>query len=98
MTMPCRITDENVYNPWEAADQDTPTRKGLDEVTLYDLMSDDNYVWVGRNMGHGYLMELENNESTEPYLREVGLNPCAMESLASFCRRYLSFYDKLEAA
>jgi hypothetical protein len=99
MNMPCRITDENVYNPWEEVDPDSkPLMKGLDEVTLYDLMADDNYVWVGRNKGYGYLLELENHESTEPYLREVGLNPCAMESLASFCRRYLSFYDKIEAA
>ena len=96
MNMPCRITDEKVYNPWE--DVDAPTMKGLNEVTLYDLMADETYVWVARNVGYGYLMEIESSESTEPFLREVGLNPNAMESLASFCRRYLSFYDKLEAA
>lgn len=98
MTMPCRITDEQVYNPWdEIGLDDEPIRKGFEDVTLYDLMADDNFVWVGKNGKTGFLMEIENNESAEPYLREVGINPCAMESLAAFCRRYLSFYEKIEA-
>jgi hypothetical protein len=93
MTMPCRITDEKVYNA--QSDEFVP-RKGLQDISLHDLMAEDNYVWVARNVGYGYLLELENNQSTEPYLREVGLNPNAMECLATFCRRYLSFYEKIE--
>jgi len=96
MTMPCRITDERVFNPWDN-ECDEPLLKGLEEVTLYDLMADENCVWVGKNQDYGYLMELENSESVNPYLREVGINPCAMESLATFCRRFLGFYDKIEA-
>ena len=96
MTMICRITDENVFNPWDEEDN-AVEMKGLEDVTLYDLMADDNCVWVGKNRDYGYLMEIENSESVNPYLREVGINPCAMESLATFCRRFLCFYDKIEA-
>lgn len=95
MTMPCRITDEQVYNPWEEDAVEEPVMKGLEDVTLSDLMGEDHYVWVSRNKGYGYLMEIENHESNEPYLREVGINECAMESLAMFCRRFLGFYDKV---
>lgn len=97
MTMPCRITDEHVYNPWDEIDDAPVERKGLEDVTLYDLMAEENCVWVGKNEKTGFLMELENHESIYPYLREVGINPCAMESLAAFCRRFLSFYEPLEA-
>lgn len=92
MTMPCRITDERVYNPWEG---DCGIKKGLEDITLYDLMADENQVWLGKNDEYGYLMEIENDESTEPYLREVGITPHAVESLASFCRRFLNLYDRI---
>lgn len=95
MKMPCRITDEQVYNPWDEEAEHVIEMKGLNDVTLSDLMGEDSYVWVSRNKGYGYVMELESDDCIEPYLREVGINPCAMESLASFCRRFLSFYDKV---
>ena len=98
MKMPCRMTDEQVYNPSEAFEDDTTPLKSLGDVTIDDLMSNDTYVWVGKNKQYGYLLELENDVSTEPFLREIGLHPFAMESLAMFCRRFLGFYDKLEAA
>ena len=96
MTMPCRITDEQVYNSWDEADEpEIQVTKGLEDVSLHDLMGDDHYVWVSRNKGYGYLMEIESQEQNEPFLREVGINECAMESLAMFCRRFLGFYDKV---
>jgi hypothetical protein len=99
MKMPCRITEEHIYNPWEGLDDDNKSNiRGLGDVTVDDLMARDTYVWVSKNKDYGYLLELENDNSTEPFLREVGIHPCAMESLANFCRRYLNFYDKIEAA
>ncbi len=96
MKQQCRINDEQLYNPWEDTNQDIkPDLKALGDVTLDDLMSTNTYVWVGKNKAYGYLLELENETSTDPFLQEWGINPCAMESLAMFCRRFLGFYDKI---
>ncbi len=96
MQMPCRITDENIYTPNYATDTNNKSNiRGLGDVTINDLMSSDTYVWVGKNKAYGYLFELEDDESTEPFLKEKEIHPYAMESLAMFCRRFLNFYDKI---
>gem|GEM_PF-1250179 len=101
MTMPCRITDENIYNPWEddhsqwVDEFKEPVLKGLGNVTINDLMAIDTYPWVGKNREFGYILELESDESTEPFLQEAYLHPAAMESLATFCRRFVNLYDKI---
>lgn len=95
MTMPCRITDEQVYNPWEGEDNSPPTRT-LDNLTVAELMGDDHCVWLGKNKEFGYILEIENDEGQT--IIEKFIHPYAAESLASFCRRYLNFYEKIEAA
>jgi hypothetical protein len=97
MKMPCRITEEYVKNPWEGDQPDRePHLKALSDVTLDDLMSTNTYPWVTLSKEHGYLLELENDDSSDPFLREAGLNRAAMETLARFCRQFLRLYDKLE--
>lgn len=94
MTMPCRITDEQVYNPWEGEDN-SPSRT-LHDLTVAELMGDDHSVWLGKNKQFGFILEIENDEGTA--IIEKCIHPYAAESLASFCRRYLSSYEKIEAA
>ncbi len=94
MTMPCRITDENVYNPWEGANE-APERT-IHDLTVAELMGDDHSVWLGRNKEFGFVLEIENDEGKT--IIEKCIHPYAAESLASFCRRYLSSYETIEAA
>lgn len=90
--MPCRITDEQVYNPWEGKNN-LPSRT-INDLTVAELMGDDHSVWLGKNKEFGYILEVENDEGE--IITEKFIHPHAAESLASFCRRYLSFYEKLE--
>lgn len=71
-------------------------KKTLDTVTLYDIMAEDNYVWVKKNDGYGYSIEIEDQYHIEPYLKEPSVSPEAMESMAHFCRRFLDMYNQLE--
>jgi hypothetical protein len=95
MNMPCRITDEKVCNPWEDVDNTSPERT-IHDLTLAELMGDDHSIWLGKNKQFGFVLEIENEEGFT--IIEKCIHPYAAESLASFCRRYLSFYEKLEAA
>jgi hypothetical protein len=91
MTMPCHISDYAGVNPWEG---DKPSSRTLDSLTISDLMGDDHYVWVGKNKEFGYILEIENEEGVEIF--EKCIHPFAARSLADFCRRYLSFYERIE--
>lgn len=66
--------------------------KSLNDVTLYELMAEDLDVWVSKSKGHGFDMQIEN-EDGETIVNEKGVHPCAMESYAQMCRRFLSFYE-----
>jgi hypothetical protein len=95
MTMPCRITDEQVYNPWEGEDN-SPSERTFEDLTVAELMGEDHSVWLGKNKEFGYVLEIENDEGQA--IIEKCIHPYAAESLAYFCRRFLSFYEKLETA
>lgn len=95
MPMPCRITDENYYNPWEGAPDNAP-RRTIHDLTIAELMGDDHSVWLGKNKEFGYILEIEDEEGKT--ISEKGIHPYAAESLAYFCRRYLNSYEKIEDA
>ena len=92
MNMPCRITDHEVYNPWEE-EASLPTRT-FNDLSIAELMGDDHSVWLAKNKEFGFILEIENDEGQT--IIEKCIHPYAAESLASFCRRYLSFYEKIE--
>jgi hypothetical protein len=94
MNMPCRISDENVYNPWEG--EEYSPKRTLEDLSIAELMGDDHHVWLGKNKQFGFVLEIENDEGQT--IIEKCIHPYAAESLASFCRRYLNFYEQLEAA
>lgn len=92
--MPCRITEEQIGNPWEGDAQSAPKRT-INDLTLAELMGDDHGVWLGKNKEFGFILEIENDEGL---IIEKCIHPYAAESLAGFCRRYLYSYEKIEAA
>ena len=94
MKMPCRITDEHVYNPWEG--EEYSPKRTLEDLSIAELMGDDHSVWLSKNKQFGFILEIENDEGQT--IIEKCIHPYAAESLASFCRRYLNFYETLEAA
>ncbi len=96
MTMICRIEDEHLTNPWDGEDRDVAPVAGLNGFSLYDLMAEDCTVWVGKNKQFGFTMEIEDENGNDVVV-EKGIHPYAMESLASFCRRFLGMYEKLES-
>lgn len=66
----------------------------INDVTLYDLMSEDLDVWVCPDYkGFGFRIEIDNCEGEE-IVSEGDVHPYAMDSFACFCRRYLASYDK----
>lgn len=67
--------------------------KTINEITLYDLMSEDFNIWVSKNKSFGFDVEIESNKGNV-VLEEKGIHPCAMESYAELCRAFLKFYDK----
>jgi hypothetical protein len=93
MTMPCRITDENVYNPWEG--EESPSSRTLHDLSVAELMGDDHSAWLAKNKQFGFILEIENEEGQT--IIEKCIHPNAAESLAYFCRRYLGFYEKIES-
>jgi len=95
MNMICRITDETVFNPWDNETDKTDETTTIHDLSVHDLMGEDMSVWVGKNKDFGYVMEIETEEGKT--ITEKCIHPYAMESMASFCRRFLSFYDKIEA-
>ena len=67
--------------------------KTLNDITLYELMAEDFDIWVTRNKKFGFNIEIDD-ENGNSVINESGIHPCATDSFADFCRRYLSAYDK----
>lgn len=67
----------------------------MNNITLYELMSEDLDVWICKNKTFGFDLQIEN-EKGEKIVDEEAVHPYAMESYADMCRRFLHFYDKLE--
>lgn len=65
----------------------------MENVSLYDLMAEDLDVWVNRNSKFGFDIQIDD-ENGKTIVDEKGVHPCAADSFADFCRRYLAFYDK----
>jgi hypothetical protein len=67
--------------------------KTITNITLYDLMAEDMDVWITRNKDFGYNLQIDD-ENGDTLIDDSFIHPCAAESLADFCRRYLNSYDK----
>lgn len=86
----CRITDENVYNPWDE-ENGAPEERSPLTLMLGELMAEDFYPYITKNKNWGFDLSVEG-DNVEMEARKI--DPKAAESLALFCRRFLNFYDK----
>jgi uncharacterized membrane protein YfhO len=68
--------------------------KSLCDLTLSELMGIDHSIWFKRNNKFGFDVEIDNDESQTMY-KESGVHPYAVESLATFCRRFINQYDAM---
>lgn len=94
MTLICRITNENVFNPWELTEEDEQMElKSMTDLSLYDLGAEDLSVWVSKN-NEGYLMHVED-ENGNDLMQEKQIHPYAMESIARFCSQFLYQYERI---
>lgn len=80
------------YHGDEHLQEDIVTQKVIGDLTIEDLMSVDHDVWVKRT-GNGFKLEIENSEDQVTFNGEQ-IHPFAVDSLATFCRRFLMSYDK----
>ena len=64
----------------------------LTELNLYNLMADDCNVWLNKNEKFGFTLELEYDDGST--FIDNNLHPCAAESLADFCKRFLRLYGR----
>ena len=63
----------------------------ISTVTLYDLMAEDLDIWVTKDKQFGFNLEIDN-ENGDELIRDT-IHPCAADSFADFCKRYLAAYE-----
>lgn len=73
---------------------DNLMEKSLVALNVFDLGSVDHNVWLKKNKKFGFDLQIENEEDNVSF-KEEGVHPYAIESLASFCRRFLHGYSNL---
>lgn len=73
--------------------EDIQLIKSSHGISLGDLIGEDHDIWIQKNKTFGFDIEIDN-ENTETILREEGLHPYAIESLALFCKRFLNSYAR----
>lgn len=78
----------------EPNQDDVSMLKSLSDINLYNLMGEDHYIWLQQNKKFGFNLEIDN-ENTETILKEEGIHPYAIESLAIFCKRFLGSYERI---
>lgn len=66
----------------------------INKLTLGELMGDHHAVWLNKSPEFGYDLHIEGYDN-DIEINERNIHPCAVESFAEFCRRFLSHYDKL---
>lgn len=63
-------------------------------MDLEELMRQDCEVYMELNKQFGY--DLEIIPESNPTIKFEGVHPLAIESLAHFCRQFLTHYERLE--
>lgn len=90
--MLCRITDEDVKDAWEVDREELP--KTIDEYTLGELMGQEHDMYLSKNKAFGYKLDIENEDGE--LITESQLTEACIESMASFCRKFLHDYDAIQ--
>lgn len=75
--------------------EEEPNPPSTSDVNLYDLMGDDYYPYLSKDVNGHYTMTIEDFDN-KVIAEEVQINPCAIDGFAEFCRRYLASYERLQ--
>ncbi len=67
--------------------------KSINELTLYDLMSEEYQIWISKNNKFGFDLTI-NGENGNVIADEKGIHRFAIEGFAEFCRDYLYCYER----
>lgn len=70
---------------------------GIEQISLYDLMAEDFCLHLSQS-NQGYNLHLEGYDPDSPEVEEENIHPCAIDSLADFCTKFLGYYNKLNTA
>lgn len=93
--MPCRITDEQVHNPWELDEteieelQDTKASH-IDELVLQEIADGCKKVNLTRDHVFKYTLHIETYHTTY----SDSITNFEVEGLAAFCEQFLKEYHK----
>ena len=66
--------------------------KTINDLSLYDLMAEDICVYMTKNEKFGFDMFVLD-ENGNKIICEQSIHPCACDSFATFCERYLTAYE-----
>lgn len=64
----------------------------LETLTLHDIMGEEYSVYLNRNKKFGYDMEVVRDDTEESF--KVNVHDFAADSLAVFCRMFLTRYER----
>lgn len=64
----------------------------LETITLHDLMGEDYNIYVRKNEKFGYDMEVVKDDTEESF--KVNVHDFAADSLAEFCKMFLTRYER----
>lgn len=67
----------------------------IGDITLEELMSEDYQVLLRQSNNFGFDLYIEGEDIDEA-IETKGVHPYAIESLANFCKSFLSSYSRLE--
>lgn len=74
---------------------DEPNPPSTSDINLYDLMGDDYYPYLSKDVNGDYTITIEDFDN-KVIAEEVQIHPCAVDGFAEFCRRYLASYERLQ--
>lgn len=83
--------DEDCHMPHD--DDTLPSLNDLSELSLYDIMGEDHYIYLNKNHNGTYALEI-SNEDAKPVVCDYNIHPFAVEGLALFCKRFLNIYSR----
>jgi hypothetical protein len=94
MNMPCRITDEVLFESY--LDEEQPIiPKSLSEITVLDLLGEDYNLWITKNKKGGFDVQMELDWDDNESVLERNIHPYAMDNFAKFCKNFVRQYERL---
>jgi hypothetical protein len=83
------------YERRQCEEVEEPTPPSTSDINLYDLMGDDYYPYLSKDVNGDYTLTVEDFDN-KVIAEDVQINPCAVDGFAEFCRRYLASYERLQ--